>query len=148
MIGAFTLLAALAAQTPDYEATGFEPGWRLVIGNGRMTLEWMEGPPRSVRLPRRRAQPNGYVYASRRFTVRVVHEPCEDEAERVYADTVTISVDDGVVQGCGGEEQRPTVDGTSWSIVGIDNARVSGGSYRLDFSDGRLVAVAGCSANA
>ena len=139
------LLAAIAAQAPDYEASGFEPGWRLVIGGGRMTLEWTEGPPLSVRTPRRRAEANGYRYATRRFTVRVVHEPCEDEAERVYADTVTVFAGDLRFEGCGGEEPPPPmVANTSWQIIGIDLEPVSGENYRLEFGEARLSAVAGC----
>jgi heat shock protein HslJ len=141
------LLAAVAAQTPNYEASGFEPGWRLVIGGGRMTLEWTEGPPVSVRTPRRRAEANGYRYVTRRFIVRVVHEPCEDEAERIYADTVTVFAGDLRFEGCGGEEPPPPmVANTSWDIVGIgiDLDAVSGENYRLEFGNERLTAVAGC----
>jgi len=139
------LLAAVAAQAPGYKASGFEPGWRLTIGGGRMELDWQEGPPLSVRTPRRRALPNGYRYATRRLTVRIVHEPCEDEAERIYADTVTVFAGDLRFEGCGGEEQLPpTLVNTTWDIVEIGGDAVSGETYRLDFGEARLSAVAGC----
>jgi len=139
------LLATVAAQAPDYEASGFEPGWRLFIGQGRMTLDYTEAPPLSVRLPRRRALANGYRYATRRLTVRVVHEPCEDEAERIYPDTVTVFAGDLRFEGCGGEAPPPpSVANTSWHIVAIGRETVSGENYRLEFGDRRLNAVAGC----
>lgn len=128
-----------------YEASGFEPGWHLRIGNGRMVLDWQEGPPVSVPTPGRRAEANGYRYVTRRMTVRVAHRPCEDEAARVHADTVTVYAGDLRFEGCGGAVLPPeTLANTEWRIVSIGGQPVAGDNYRLDFSADRLSGQAGC----
>jgi heat shock protein HslJ len=139
------LLAAVAGQASDYRASGFEPGWLLTIEGRWMVFEGGEGPPISVRIPRRRAAANGYRYVTRRMTVEVLHEPCGDEAERVYADTVTVVARNYRFMGCGGEELPPeSLVNTSWDIVGIDGETVSGVNYQVVFDEDRFTAIAGC----
>lgn len=97
------LLAAVAAQVPDYEAGGMEPrSWYLAIGGDRMILQWTAGTPVSVPLPRRSALPNGYLYSTSRLTVMVAHQQCEEEAGRRQADTVTVFAAGLRFEGCGG----------------------------------------------
>lgn len=97
------LLAALAAQAPDYEAGGMEPrSWYFAIGGDRITLQWTGGWPVSARLPRRSALPNGYLYSTSRLTVLVEHRQCEDEVGRAQADTVTVFAGELRFEGCGG----------------------------------------------
>lgn len=114
---AISLPAALAiafapahAQRRAYEAHGFEPTWHLTIDRGRILFESGEGPPISVSAPRGARAGNSRRYVTRRIIVRVIRRECEDEATRVYADTVTIQAHGLRFEGCGGRILREPAD--------------------------------------
>ena len=102
--------APAQAQRRTYEANGFEPVWHLTIGRGRIVFEGGEGPTINVRTPVRESAVNGHRYVTRELSVRVVRRPCEDEATRVYADTVTVLAHNNRFEGCGGAVLRDVAD--------------------------------------
>ena len=140
---ALTAPPAAAQAQGEYRASGTEPFWSLTIGARTMRFEAPGRPTVSVPTP------------------RVIHRQCSDGmSDRVYPDTVTVTVDGRTFKGCGGEPRvsasvidgnwriealngRPVLRGTS-PMVAFDQGRISGnascnrftGSY--DFARGRL----------
>lgn len=100
-------LAAMLLQgvTPPYTADGSEPFWSLEIRAGRITYQ-RDGETTSVARPARRATANGYRYETPQIIVDIKHERCTDEAATVRIDSVTVTVGDETVDGCGGEVLR------------------------------------------
>lgn len=138
---------ALAQGSEPYRALGTEPFWSLTIGGGRMTYESAEGRQISVRTPRATTTRQGRVYRSPRLTMTVVRgQECSDGmSDQRYRDTVRVRVDGRNLDGCGGGTIAPaTLAGTSWSIIAIDGAPVSGDRYRMAFEANRLSGRAGC----
>lgn len=136
------------AQTGTYRALGTEPFWSVNIEGGRMTYSDPENRRISVRTPRAVSTVDGRVYRSRRLTMRIATlEPCSDGmSDRLFADTVRVTVDGRELQGCGGRILPPrTLANSNWDIVSIGGQRVPGGSrYRVQFSDNRITGAAGC----
>ena len=85
-----------------YVADGGEPFWSLEIAEGRLIYSRDEEPI-SVALPPRRETANGYRYETPRITVDIKHEECADDGNTIRADSVTVTVGEETVQGCGGE---------------------------------------------
>ncbi len=148
---AWMLAAAAAAQgpapAPAYAASGSEPFWRLEIRGGRMTFSPNDGSAGAMvaALPRRQPVRGGYRLVTRRYTVQVRHRVCEDEAERVYRDTVTVTLRGQAYRGCGGTLLPPeALANTDWRIVAIGGTPVDGDSYALSFFEGRISGRAGC----
>jgi uncharacterized membrane protein len=108
-----TTAPAEAAETANerYEARGQEPGWRLVIHDGRMDYSGRYGEKKiSVPRPEPRPSFNGLRYVTPRLTVDVTYVRCNDAMSgRGYAHQVTVAVGDETVRGCGGE-RRPDWD--------------------------------------
>lgn len=106
------LLAAMLLQgiTPPYTADGSEPFWSLEIRAGRIVYE-RDGETTSVALPRRRATANGYRYEAAQIIVNIRHEECTDEAATVRTDSVTVTVGNETVDGCGGAVLRSEQEG-------------------------------------
>jgi uncharacterized membrane protein len=100
-----------AAQHETYRALGQEPGWALLIANGRMDYTGDYGETRiTAPRPDPRTTFNGHRYESPRLTVDVTHGRCNDAMSgHGYADTVTVTADGKTVRGCGGE-RRPDWD--------------------------------------
>lgn len=149
LLTACATLATIAAAPPPYHAHGTEPFWDVTIANGRIVYQSAEGSRIAVRAPARRPIRNGYAYATPRFRIEITHASCNDGmGERYYADTFRLFFPraDGPLEGCGGAVLSPEhLEDTSWDIVAIDGAAVSGESYRLDFGEsGRLSGQAGC----
>lgn len=141
-------LAAAAAPAPaaiTYSAYGSEHFWGLEITGRRMVFtDGNEGRFPAV-TPRRQPQRNGYRYVTRRFTVLVRHEICEDEGERRHSDTVRVTLGSRTFEGCGGTLLPPLVlDTTDWRIIAINGARVDGDNYVMQFGEGRITGQAGC----
>ncbi|HTU10941.1 MAG TPA: META domain-containing protein [Allosphingosinicella sp.] len=140
--------AALALVQPasaPYAASGSEPFWRLEIAGGRMVFHPGDDSRISVATPRRQAVRNGYRLVTRQFIVTVRHAVCEDEAERRYRDTVSVTTLDRVYDGCGGTLLPPVaLADTDWRIEAIGNVRVDGDAYVMSFHEGRIDARAGC----
>ncbi len=99
-----------------------------------------------MRAPAPRETGDGRIYRTRRLTLYVWHGECSDGmSDRRYAETVRATVDGRTLNGCGGAILAPAaLAETSWSIVAIDGAAVSGDLYRLQFDAGRLSGQAGC----
>jgi heat shock protein HslJ/uncharacterized membrane protein len=153
---AFLAALALAACTSvppsdppaggPYRALGTEPFWSVTIADGRMTWESPDGAPVSVAAPAPRPTPNGRRYETERLSLDIVRRECSDGmSDRRYADTVTVRMDGRTFNGCGGEILPPgSLADTSWSIVEIDGAAVSGQTYHLSFTADRISGQAGC----
>jgi uncharacterized membrane protein len=103
-------VAPTHAQRRAYEAHGFEPPWHLTIDRGRIVFESGEGPRISVPAPRGVRAGNFHRYVTRRIIVRVTRRECEDEGERVYADTVAVQAHGLRFEGCGGAVVREPAD--------------------------------------
>jgi len=153
---AFAPLAACAAtldQPPAapeqgaYRALGTEPFWNVTIGGGRMVYEDAERRRISVATPPARPSFNGHRFVTERLTVDVTHGRCSDGmSDRIYADTVLVLADRRELRGCGGAILTPeTLANTSWRIVSIDGADVSGkDGYEMQFEADRMSGRAGC----
>jgi heat shock protein HslJ/uncharacterized membrane protein len=151
---ALLILAALAAPAaghaqggPSYRALGTEPFWSVTIGGGRMVYDDPEGRRVAVRTPAARPSFNGRRYVTRRLAVDITRQQCSDGmSDRIFADTVLVTVDGRTLRGCGGAILPPaTLQNTSWEIVGIDGVRVPGGEqYQLSFSANQVSGRAGC----
>jgi len=120
---AYVMLAAAAAcaypavttppvQHETYRALGQEPGWALLIANGRMSYTGDYGETRiTVPRPDPRTTFNGHRYETPRLTVDVTHGRCNDAMSgHGYADTVSVTADGKTVRGCGGERR------TDWDM--------------------------------
>ncbi|WP_165357404.1 META domain-containing protein [Sphingosinicella sp. CPCC 101087] len=152
LLVALTLSACTTALPSDppaagpYRALGTEPFWAVTIAEGRMTWESPDGAPVSVAAPSPEPTPNGRRYVTDRLTLDIVRRECSDGmSDRRYADTVTARLDGRTFNGCGGEILPPgSLADTSWSIVAIDGAPVSGQAYHLSFTADRISGQAGC----
>ena len=120
---AYVMLAAAAAcaypavTTPPvvaetYRARGQEPGWVLLIADGKLDYAGDYGAVRiTVPRPNPRTTFNGRRYETRRLTVDVSHTRCNDAMSgQGYPDTVTVIADGKTFRGCGGERR------TDWDM--------------------------------
>jgi uncharacterized membrane protein len=109
------LVLAGCATTPGgvYRAQGYEPGWSLEIGNGRIVYLGDYGTVRieAAAVPPRPTT-NGYRYDVRAgghsLTIDVTHTVCYGASGAGYADTVSIVADGRAVNGCGGKQVSGT----------------------------------------
>ena len=149
LLGASTAGPALAQPTGTYRALGTEPFWSLTITRQRMTFEDSEGQRVSVPTPEP-AYPRyiGRNYFSQRLRVniRTTHNCSDGMSDRAYADEVEVVVDGRRLEGCGGAFTEPSrLANTNWRISAINGRRVpAAGPYRIDFTEDRLSAQAGC----
>lgn len=90
-----------------YEARGQEPGWLLVIHDGRIDYTGDYGEKKiSVPRPDPRPSFNGRRYVTPRITVDITYVRCNDGMSgRGYEHQVTVAADGRTVKGCGGERQ-------------------------------------------
>jgi uncharacterized membrane protein len=89
-----------------YRAIGTEPFWDLTIGRDLIFTDRGNGLSVSEPAPPPRRGVAGETYQSRRLTVKIVHTSCSDGmSDRVYPDTVSVTVDGHSYRGCG----APTV---------------------------------------
>ncbi|HEX9963938.1 MAG TPA: hypothetical protein VGB04_03040 [Allosphingosinicella sp.] len=107
-------LAACASETPPstasspaqerYEARGQEPGWHLLIQNGRIDYNGNYGEKKiSVARPDPRPSFNGRRYVTGRLTVDVTYSRCNDAMSgHGYEHQVTVIADGESFRGCGG----------------------------------------------
>lgn len=141
------LLASIAAlaQSGAYRASGSEPFWSLEIAAGRMTYRG-DGREISVPAPELETTADGRRrYVARDLVVELSMGPCEDEAARVYEDSVRVTANGVTVAGCGGAEQPPdSLVDTSWAIVDIAGEAVAGDNYAISFGADTLVGYTGC----
>ena len=117
----FTAMPA-AAQPASYRAVGTEPFWSLSIDRASITFRPADGRPVTVAKPRPIVGINGELYRTRTITVDITHVRCSDGmSDRVYPDTVRVTIGPRTLKGCGGE--NPVADTllteTSWRITAI-----------------------------
>lgn len=95
----------------SYRALGQEPGWNLVIADGRIDYTGNYGEKRiTVAAPEPRTTFNGHRYETPRLIVDVTHGRCNDVMSgHGYADTVMVIADGETYRGCGGD-RRPDWD--------------------------------------
>jgi heat shock protein HslJ len=87
-----------------YRAVGTEPFWDLTI-NERQMVFTDRGNNVQVAQPTPRVIIGvaGEIYQSPRLNVNIVHRQCSDGmSDRVYPDTVQVTVDGRQYRGCGG----------------------------------------------
>lgn len=117
LMGAFTIACAYPAVTTSppvaegYRALGQEPGWNVVIADGRIDYVGDYGETR-ISAPRPDPRPtfNGRRYETERLTVDVTYTRCNDTMSgHGYEHQVMVIADGTAVHGCGGE-RRPDWD--------------------------------------
>jgi uncharacterized membrane protein len=95
-----------------YEARGQEPGWHLVIEDGRIDYAGDYGAVR-ITAPRPEPRPtaNGRRFETPRLTVDIVNVRCNDSMSgHGYEDRVTVVADGRRFEGCGGARR------TDWDV--------------------------------
>jgi heat shock protein HslJ len=154
ILSIFPLAACQTSVPPPAEpevyftARGNEPGWIVRFDTENIVFEGDYGDTKiTVTRPEGRPSFNGMRYVSDRLTVDVTHATCADgmSGER-YADTVTVFASGQEYEGCGGRKLPPeTLDGTSWTIVMMDQIPVLADvPTALRFADGRVSGSGGC----
>jgi heat shock protein HslJ len=148
---AATQPASLAPLPLPLVATGNEPGWRIDIAEGRVTLVADYGATRlEMRAGEPQPVPGGRRYAGnadgRVLVVAVLDRLCEDDMTgmpRPYA--VEVTVDEQLMRGCGGDPAT-LLQGGSWVAEAIDGTALADRSQvTLTFgADGRLTGTASC----
>lgn len=88
---------------PPYHALGTEPFWNLLIDEHDLTFSQPETPLVTQPTPRVIIGIAGEIYQTPRINVNIVHARCSDGmSDRVYPDTVQVTVDGRRLNGCGG----------------------------------------------
>lgn len=92
----------------NYFARGQEPGWTVMIANGRIDYLGNYGEKRIlVARPAPRTTFNGHRYETARLIVEVRHGRCNDAMSgHGYGDQVSVTADGETYHGCGGD-RRP-----------------------------------------
>ena len=87
-----------------YEARGQEPGWHLVIHDGRIDYTGNYGDKKiTVARPDPRPSLNGRRYVTPRLTVDVTYSRCNDAMSgHGYEHQVSVAADGESYKGCGG----------------------------------------------
>jgi heat shock protein HslJ/uncharacterized lipoprotein YbaY len=132
-----------------YRAQGNEPGWTLSIADGRVTLTADYGA-RTVEaaLPEAAFEDGAFVYRmpGQALELRLAPALCRDDMTGMpYPETVTVTLDDRALTGCGGDPVE-LLSGAEWVVEDIagrgivDDSRVT-----LTFAvDGGLSGEASC----
>jgi heat shock protein HslJ len=132
-------------------AIGHEPGWRLDIAAGQLTLETDYGRTRvSVPAPVAEAFAGGRRYiassAGRPITATILDRPCADAATGLPRPfTVRVEFAGQTLQGCGGETEA-LLRGAPWVVQEIAGAPLVRGSraWLVFGDDGRVTGTASC----
>jgi heat shock protein HslJ len=150
----------------NYRAVGTEPFWDLTIGPNMVFTDRGSNVQVIEPTPAIQVGAAGGSYSARRLRVNIVRSQCNDGmSERVYPDTVEVTVDKRLYRGCGGPDssfvevdQRgnprviaphagpvTTLERTRWKVVRINGRPVPRrGDYHVDFDSGRIAARFGC----
>jgi heat shock protein HslJ/membrane-bound inhibitor of C-type lysozyme len=134
-----------------FRANGHEPGWRLDIANGQLTLETAYGQNKvTVPTPFAEAFAGGRRYiassAGRPITATILDRPCADAATGMPRPfTVRVEFAGQTLAGCGGETAA-LLHGEPWVVQEIGGTALVGSSRAsLAFGDdGRLSGSASC----
>ena len=95
-----------------YEARGQEPGWHILIHEGRIDYTGNYGDKKiSVARPDPRPSFNGRRYVTPRLTVDVTYSRCNDSMSGFgFEHQVLVTADGETFKGCGGERK------TEWDM--------------------------------
>lgn len=147
--------AASAASKPEspapFRATGNEPGWRLDIGVGKMTLLTNNGQTRfDAETPRPETTPTSWKYTvqagGKSMVVTIQDRSCTDTMSGMpHPNAVAVDFEGKALQGCGGDPAA-LLRGAEWLVVEINGAAVVPQS-KVNFNfnaDGRVSGQASC----
>ncbi|MBC9031478.1 META domain-containing protein [Sphingomonas sp. JC676] len=157
-IGLLALAACMPANASaqsaaqPYHGLGTEPFWSVTLDGQTIHYEPANGPAVSVPSPRPIVGFNGERYETRRLTVDITHVKCSDGmSDRIYHDTVVLTVDGKTLRGCGGETATSPATAPStllegaWSIQSIAGRRpVAGTRPDVRFQGTRISGSTGC----
>ena len=109
---AMTNPAPSTAAGERYEARGNEPGWAVLIANGRIDYTGSYGDRKiAAARPDPRPTVNGRRYEAKRLTVDVTYSRCNDDMSGFgFEHQVTVTADGQTHRGCGGARR------TDWDI--------------------------------
>ena len=126
-----TPAAAQPSGTPPerWSAVGTEPFWGLAVAEGRLDFDLNQTeivytapapPPEPIA--------NGYIYRTPRLVAEVRHEDCSDGmSDRIYADTVVVTIDGRRLEGCGEAVVPPeSLDRTVWRVHEVAGRNADG----------------------
>jgi heat shock protein HslJ len=145
-LGCAGVASARVPANEPYHASGTEPFWGVGIVGGRIIFE-MHEETISAPAPEPRATPTGRRYVTRRLTVDIRPEICNDGmSDYLYADTVIVVADGRTLNGCGGERvPEDTLANSRWSIEQIDGRTIDQDeAYVIAFTADRISGRAGC----
>jgi heat shock protein HslJ/uncharacterized membrane protein len=140
-----------ATAPPSFTATGNEPGWRLDVTDGRLTLVTDYGATRTTMpAPNVETVSGGRRYSGsgdgRTVSVTVLNELCADSMTGMpRPNTVEVVVDGTTLEGCGGDPAA-LLQGHPWIVQAINGTTLGEGS-RVSMSfgpEGRVSGHASC----
>jgi heat shock protein HslJ len=142
---------APSADAGSFQAIGHEPGWRLDIRGGQLTLVTDLGQTRiSVPAPYAEAFAGGRRYiassAGRPIVATILDRPCGDSATGLPRPfSVSVDFAGQTLRGCGGETAA-LLGGEPWVVQEVNGAAlVRGSRASLAFgTDGRVAGSASC----
>jgi len=146
-----TATTVAAGDVGTFHAVGHEPGWRLDLGEGHLTLVTDYGQTKvSVPMPFAEAFAGGRRYiassAGRPITATILDRPCGDSATGMPRPfTVRVEFAGQTLRGCGGETAA-LLGGEPWVVGSLGGeAPVRGSRMTLAFGDdGRVAGSASC----
>ena len=146
-----TATTEAAGDVGTFHALGHEPGWRLDLGEGQLTLVTGYGQTKvSVPTPFAEAFAGGRRYiassAGRPITATILDRPCGDSATGMPRPfTVRVEFAGQTLRGCGGETAA-LLGGDPWVVGSLGGeAPVRGSRMTLAFGDdGRVAGSASC----
>jgi uncharacterized membrane protein len=96
------------ASREHYEARGNEPGWRVLIHDGRIDYEGNYGEKKiSVARPVPQPSFNGRRYVAPRLSVDLTYSRCNDDMSgHGYEHQVLVIADGESFKGCGGARKK------------------------------------------
>lgn len=114
--------------TPEvWTARGHEPGWMLTLSDGAMTLVYDYGEKtHTAPIPKMTEIAGGRRYdeGPEGLSVTVLEKICSDAATGLaYPDTVTATLGDRTLQGCGGNPEM-LLAGDAWRVVSVNGVDV------------------------
>lgn len=143
--------AAPAGVDMPYEATGTEPGWRLTLADGTLTLDAYYGETRvqaPVPTPERRAGALVYRATSsgHQVTVEIRDRYCTNAMSgKPFPDSVAVTLNGNGFDGCGGDPAS-LLTGEPWRVVSVAGEPVDAPrSPTMHFeADGTVTGTDGC----
>lgn len=136
-------------QSARWSGQGNEPGWRVIIADGRMSLNMNYGNDRlDLLLPEPKIADGAYRYEFAPFGLAVgIREAiCQDDMSgRYFPETVTLETATTTLKGCGGDTLS-LLTGAEWTVTAIDGEKLTGGEGpNFTVSDeGQIYGSTGC----